>query len=61
MRTAVERVNSRVKELLGMDNITVRGLLRVTIRSALSILVMLAAAFSMAKEQRFQEVRSLVT
>jgi hypothetical protein len=61
MRTAVERVNSRVKELLGLGNIKVRGKLKVTIRSALSLLVMLAAAVSMAKEHRFKEVRSLVT
>ncbi len=61
MRTAVERVNSRIKELLGLGNITLRGKLKVQIRSALSILVMLAAAVSMGKEHRFKEVRSLVT
>jgi transposase len=61
MRTAVERVNSRMKELLGLGNIKVRGKLKVTIRSALSLLVMLAAAVSMAKEHRFKDVRSLVT
>ncbi len=61
LRTAVERVNSRVKELLGLGNITVRGRLKVTIRSALSILVMLAAAVSKAKEHRIKEIRSLVT
>jgi transposase len=61
MRSAVERVNSRVKELLGLGNITVRGMLKVTVRSALSLLVMLAAAVSMAKERRYQEIRSLIT
>ena len=61
MRTAVERVNSRVKELLGLGKITLRGALKVTVRSALSLLVMLAAAVSMAKEHNFQEIRSLIT
>jgi hypothetical protein len=32
MRTAVERVNSRVKGLLGMNRITVRGIAKVTVR-----------------------------
>jgi IS5 family transposase len=61
MRTAVERVNSRVKNLLGLNNITVRGLIKVSIRSALSLLVMLAAAVGMAKDHKYQEIRSLVS
>jgi IS5 family transposase len=61
MRTAVERVNSRVKGLLGLGRITLRGLPKVNVRSALSLLVMLAAAVNMAKEHRYQEIRSLVT
>jgi hypothetical protein len=61
MRTAIERVNSRVKDLLGLNKITVRGIVKVTVRSALSLLVMLAAAVSMAKEHKYKEIRSLVT
>lgn len=61
MRTAIERVNSRVKELLGLGKITVRGIGKVTVRAILSLLVMLAAGVSMAQRQRFKEVRSLVT
>ena len=61
MRTAVERVNSRVKDILGLNNITVRGIAKVTVRSALSLLVMLAAAVSMAKEHKYDQIRSLVT
>ena len=61
MRTAIERVNSRVKDLLGLNKITVRGIARVTVRSALSLLIMLAAAVSMAKEHKYKEIRSLVT
>jgi IS5 family transposase len=61
MRTAIERVNSRVKELLGLGKITVRGIGKVTVRAILSLLIMLAAGVSMAQRQRFKEVRSLVT
>ncbi len=61
MRTAVERVNSRVKGLLGLGEITLRGIKKVTVRSALSLLIMLAAAVSLAKEHKYQEIRSLVT
>ena len=61
LRTSVERVNSRVKELLGLGKITVRGISKVTVRSVLSLLVMLAAAVSMAERHRLKEVRALVT
>jgi IS5 family transposase len=60
MRTAVERVNSRVKDLLGLRKITLRGIARVTVSSLLSLLVMLAAAVSMAERHRLKEVRTLV-
>ena len=61
LRTAVERVNSRVKGLLGLDRITLRGIAKVTVRSLLSLLVMLAAAVGMAERHRLKELRSLVT
>ena len=61
MRTAVERVNSRVKKLPGLGNVTVRGMLKVTVRSALGLLVMLAAAVNMAREHKCDQIRSLVT
>ena len=61
MRTAVERVNSRVKDLLGLNKITVRGIAKVTVRSALSLLIMLASAVSMAQEHKYDQIRSLVT
>jgi hypothetical protein len=61
MRTAIERVNSRVKDLLGLNKITVRGIVKVTVRSALSLLVMLAAAVGMAQEHKYDQIRSLVT
>jgi len=61
MRTAVERVNSRVKDLLGLNKITIRGIAKVTVRAALSLLIMLATGVSMAKEHNYAELRSLVT
>lgn len=60
LRTSIERVNSRVKELLGLGKITVRGIAKVTVRSLLSLLVMLAAAVGMAERHRLKEVRTLV-
>ncbi len=61
MRTAVERVNSRVKELLGLGKVTVRGIGKVTVRAILSLLVMLAIGVGMAQRHRFKELRCLVT
>lgn len=61
MRTAVERVNSRVQKLPGSGHVTVRGMLKVTVRSALGLLVMLAAAVNMAQEHKCDQIRSLVT
>ena len=61
MRTAIERVNSRVKELLGLGKITVRGIGKVTVRVILSLLVMLAIGVGMAQRQRFKELRCLVS
>jgi IS5 family transposase len=60
LRTSVERVNSRLKDLLGLRRITVRGIAKVTVRSLLSVLVMVATAISMAQRNRLKEVRSLV-
>jgi IS5 family transposase len=61
LRTAVERVNSRVKDLLGLGWITVKGFSKVTVRAMLSLLVMLAAAVGMARRDRLKELRLLVT
>jgi len=61
LRTAVERVNSRVKDLLGLGRITVKGFSKVTVRAMLSLLVMLAAAVGMARRNGLKELRVLVT
>ncbi len=61
MRTAIERVNSRVKELLGLDKLTVRGIGKVTVRAMISLLVMLAVGLGMAQRHRLEALRGLVT
>jgi len=60
LRSAIERVNSRVKDLLGLRHMTVRGIAKVTVRSVLSLLVMLAVGVGMAQRHRLKEVRTLV-
>jgi transposase len=60
MRTAIERVNSRLKEFLGLRRITVRGIVKVTVRSVLGLLVMLAIGVGMAQRHRLKELRALV-
>ena len=60
LRTSVERVNSRLKDLLGLRRITLRGIVKVTVRSLLSLLVMAATAIGMSQRNRLKEVRSLV-
>lgn len=60
LRTSVERVNGRLKDFLGLRRITVRGITKVTVRSMLSLLVMVATAIGMVQRGRLKEVRSLV-
>ena len=61
LRSAIERVNSRLKELLGLRSITVRGIAKVTVKAMLSLLVMAAAAVGMARRHRLSELRVIVT
>jgi len=59
MRTAIERVNSRIKDLLGLRQVTVRGIDKVIVRCLLSLLAMLAVGVSMAQRHRYKELRTL--
>ena len=61
LRSSVERVNSRLKELLGLGSITVRGIRKVMVRALLSLLVMIAAAVGMAQRNKLKEIRALVS
>lgn len=61
LRTSIERVNSRVKELLGLGSIRVRGKAKVVVKTMLSLVVMLAAAMAMVHRNRLSELRVLMT
>ena len=58
-RTAVERVNSRLKDRCLVDHLQVRGAAKVTARLTLGLLVMLAAAVAMAERRRWNDIRRL--
>jgi IS5 family transposase len=60
LRGAVERVNSRLKEHLVLDELRVRGIGKVRCRLSLSVLVMLAVAVAMAERQELEQARRLV-
>jgi hypothetical protein len=59
-RTACERVNGRLKNYLLLDEQRVRGQGKVTVQVAMSLLVMLASAISMAKLDKLEDVRRIV-
>jgi transposase len=48
-RTAAERVNSRLKEHLLLDDLTIRGQAKVELHTGLGLLVMLAGAWAMVR------------
>ena len=60
LRSAVERVNSRLKAHLALDELRVRGIGKVRCRLSLSVLVMLAVAVAMAEHQELDQARRLV-
>lgn len=60
LRGAAERVNSRLKEHLILDELRIRGIAKVRTRLALNVLVMLAIAVGMAERQRLDKARSLL-
>lgn len=59
-RSAVERVNSRLKGHLLADDLRVRGLAKAKVRLTLSLLVMLGAALAMAHREKWDSLRSIV-
>jgi len=60
-RTSVERVNSRLKENLILDELRVRGVQKVKARVGLNLLVMLAIAVAMAERNRLKDCRRILT
>lgn len=59
-RTSVERVNSRLKEHLCLDEQHVRGLAKTTVNVGLSLLVMVGGALSMARNKKLDNLRQIV-
>jgi hypothetical protein len=59
-RSAVERVNGRLKEYLLLDDLTVRGKQKVRVHVSLALVVMLAGAAAMAEEGMLDRVRQTV-
>ena len=60
-RTASERVNSRLKENLRLDDLRVRGLSKGKVRVGLNLLVMLAIAVGMAERGRLGDCRRILS
>jgi IS5 family transposase len=59
-RTAAERVNSRAKEHLQLDEQYVRGIGKITTNVTFSLLVMVGASLAMARQQRWKDLRRVV-
>jgi transposase len=59
-RTAVERVNSRLKEHLLLDDLTIRGIDKVQVHVGVGLVVMLAGAWAMAQADRQDRMRRTV-
>ena len=59
-RTAVERVNGRLKGPWGLDGLRRRGLRRVSVWAMLALLCLNAFALTMAQEGRLADVRKTV-
>jgi hypothetical protein len=56
-RVAVERCNSRLKEMRRLSKHQFRGFERISVHAALAVLAMMAVALSKAKWGQFEEVR----
>lgn len=59
-RTAVERVNSRIDQVFGFEQHTIRGLAKMQARVGLALAMMLAMAVAAIREKREEALRSLV-
>lgn len=59
-RTAVERVNSRLDNVFGFENHTIRGLTKMRVRCTLALAVMLAMALGRIRANQEKAMRSLL-
>ena len=60
LRTAVERVNSRIDTSFGFENHTIRGLKKMQCKVGIALVVMLAMAVGRIKANQIENIRSLV-
>ena len=58
-RTSVERVNSRIDQLLGFEHHTIRGKVKMKMRLTLALVVMLAMALGRIRAGQADKMRSL--
>lgn len=59
-RTAVERLNGRLKDFLQLDGLTVRGIAKVRAHVTLSLICLLAGAQAMVDRERLEDIRRTV-
>ena len=59
-RTSVERINSRLKEHLCLDQQHVRGLAKTKVNVGLSLLVMVGGALATARNKKLDNLRQIV-
>ena len=59
-RTAVERVNSRLDNVFGFENHTIRGLKKMRTRCTLAVVVMLAMALGRIRANQAEAMRILL-
>ena len=59
-RTAVERVNSRIDQVLGFERHTIRGLKKMEARVGIALVVLLAMAVGRIEAGQQEQLRSLV-
>lgn len=59
-RTAIERVNGRLKEYLLLDQLTVRGIEKVWLHATMGLVMMLAGAWAMVSEEKVDQARRIV-
>ena len=59
-RTSVERVNSRIDQVLGFERHTIRGKAKMEMRVSLALVVMLAMALGRIRVGQSDKMRSLI-
>jgi hypothetical protein len=59
-RSSVERVNSRMETSFGFDKHFIRGIAKMRVRCSLALCVMLSMALGRAKQNKYEQMRSLV-